>query len=311
MLPETLDLVCRQAQRALARGAYEQARQLYLKALEMNPAVASVHYGLATVCFQLNHLTAAAHHFQEVTRLDPRQAGAFINLGAVYTRLNQADQAVAVLHKGLQLDHTRPEGYYNLGMAYAQQGQLDLAIQAYREAIRANPRMPHAFYKLGNLYLEKGQPGQAIDAYQQALALRPDWDKAQQALAAAQAAIPSAAATASDVSVAVPTRTQGAPLDPERVLDPEVHGIVLEKLHRASVDADNHGRALLVAVNREVEPVIKLLAKDILNPASGGAALERSVERMEGAVAQLATIHAKLGKSLELIGVLGEKLLRI
>ena len=53
-----------------------------------------VHYGLATVYFQLRELTSAAHHFREVTRLDSHRAGAFVNLGAVLNLLQQYDEAI-------------------------------------------------------------------------------------------------------------------------------------------------------------------------------------------------------------------------
>src|SRR5437870_5148212 len=117
---------------------------MYLMALALRSDLPDVHYGLATVYFQLKELTSAAHHFKEVTRLDPLRAGAYINLGAVLNLLNQHDEAVAALRRGIQIDSNRVEGYYNLGLVYRRKAQLDMAIQAYREAIRINPNMADA-----------------------------------------------------------------------------------------------------------------------------------------------------------------------
>src|SRR2546421_2423018 len=103
----------------------ERARQLYLQALGARPDSPEVHYGLATVYFQLRELTSAAHHFREVTRLDPQRAGAFVNLGAVMNSLQQYDDAIAALRKGIQLDPQRVEGYYNLGLVHKRKGQID------------------------------------------------------------------------------------------------------------------------------------------------------------------------------------------
>src|SRR5438270_4727507 len=122
---ESVESLCQKAQRAIAGGDNELARQLYLQALGLKSDAPDVHYGLATVCFLLNDLTSAAHHFKEVTRLDPLRAGAYINLGAVYNRLSQLDDAIVALRRGIQLDNKRAEGYYNLALAYRRKGQPD------------------------------------------------------------------------------------------------------------------------------------------------------------------------------------------
>src|SRR5437016_11351558 len=115
MAKETVISLCKRAQQAIAQGHNDQAKQFYLQALGLRSDAPDVHYGLATVCFLLNDLTSAAHHFKEVTRLDPLRAGAYINLGAVYNRLSQLDDAIVALRRGIQLDNKRAEGYYNLG----------------------------------------------------------------------------------------------------------------------------------------------------------------------------------------------------
>src|SRR2546423_12322495 len=186
MVVESVEVLCMKAREAIAQRDPQKARQFYQQALGLRADVPDVHYGLATVCFQLKDLHGAAHHFKEVTRLDPLRAGAFINLGAVYNLLDQLDEAIVALRRGIQLDAQRAEGYYNLGLVYRRKGQTDLAIHAYREALRLNPRMADACYNLGNLHLDKEQYTQAVTCYKQALQIRPNWDKAQQGLTNAE-----------------------------------------------------------------------------------------------------------------------------
>ena len=135
---EALEKLFQRARKAIAERDWDKAKQVYLQALGLKSDSPDVHYGLATVFFQLRELTNAAHHFKEVTRLDPLRAGAFINLGAVQNLLQEYDDAVTSLRRGLQLDSSRVEGYYNLGVVYRNLGQDDLAMQAYREALRLN-----------------------------------------------------------------------------------------------------------------------------------------------------------------------------
>src|SRR5204862_4113675 len=128
------------ARKAIAERDWDKAKVAYLQALGLKSDNPDVHYGLATVFFQLRELTSAAHHFKEATRLDPLRAGAFINLGAVQNLLQEYDDAVISLRRGLQLDPARVEGYYNLGVVYRHKGQDELALTAYQEALRLNPR---------------------------------------------------------------------------------------------------------------------------------------------------------------------------
>src|SRR2546421_11966966 len=125
MMPDKVEKLCLRAQQAIAERDWEKAKQVYLMALGLRSDLPDVHYGLATVYFQLRELTSAAHHFREVTRLDPTRAGAWVNLGAVLNSLQQYDDAIAALRKGIQLDPQRVEGYYNLGLVHKRKGQID------------------------------------------------------------------------------------------------------------------------------------------------------------------------------------------
>src|SRR4051812_18660018 len=113
MVAENLDAFTQRAKEAIEQRDWDRAKQEYLKALGLKSDVPDIHYGLATVYFQLGEHTSAAHHFKEVTRLDPKRSGAYVNLGAVLNLLTQYDEAITVLRKGIALEPKRTEGYYN------------------------------------------------------------------------------------------------------------------------------------------------------------------------------------------------------
>jgi tetratricopeptide (TPR) repeat protein len=300
------------AREAIAQRNPERARQLYLQALGLRSDAPDVHYGLATVCFQLKDLHAAAHHFREVTRLDPQRAGAFINLGAVYNLLDQLDDAVNMLRRGIQLDSHRGEGYYNLALVYRRKKQIDLAIQAYREAIRVNPQMADAHYNLGNLYVEKGQYGQAATYYKNALQLRPNWDKAQAGLAEVEAHLhetrPAASPGLGD------SATGSAPVPPsidmERTVDPNAQGELLATVHKATAESEDLGRLFQQVLENEIEPAIKELSSALLYPDTSASELDQCVEKFEGAMSRLQSAQKTLHLSVERVHALGEKLFK-
>jgi superkiller protein 3 len=316
MVAESVEVLCQRAREAMEQRNWEKARQLYLQALGLKSDSPDVHYGLATVCFQLKDLPSAAHHFKEVTRLDPLRAGAYINLGAVYNLLDQLDEAIPVLRRGIQLDSHRAEGYYNLGLVYRRKRQIDLAIQAYQEAIRVNPRMADAHYNLANLYMDRDQFGLAISRYKSALELRPTWDKAANGIAVAesrqeQAAKPAASRAAApgpqvDVATPLPATLK---LDPERMIDPNAHGQLLTTLHHATIESENIGRSFLTILEGEIEPAIKELSSCLLYSDSSLTELDQCVEKFESAMRNMRTMQSTLQNSIDKLRSLGDKLL--
>jgi Flp pilus assembly protein TadD len=312
MAKENAESLCQKAQQAIAEGRNEDARLFYQQALGLRSDHPEAHYGMATICFLLGDLANSAYHFKEVTRLDPLRAGAYINLGAVYNRLEQYEEAIAALRRGIQLDTNRGEGYYNLGLVHRKKGQVDMAIQAYREAVRVNPRMADAHYNLANLYLEKTQYTSAISHYRQALEVRPNWEKALRGLEHAEImaeeaedkGVPAHSHT-SNPKPAAPTPRK---LDPDRLVDPNVHGEMLRGLHRATVDSEVNGRTFLKILEEEIEPAIKELSTNLLYPDTSSMELDNCVQKFEGALMHMRQAREALLGSLDKVHALGDQL---
>ena len=289
---EALDKLFLKARKSIAERDWDKAKQLYLQALGLRSDNPDVHYGLATVFFQLRELTSAAHHFKESTRLDPLRAGAFINLGAVQNLLQEYDDAVTNLRRGLQLDPSRVEGYYNLGLLYRNLGKEDLAIQAYREALRLNPRMADAHLNLANLLMSRENYRQALTHYEQALQLRPKWPKAIDGVAQAREAL-------EPDKKPEPVAAGGKrTLNSDLQVDPEVHEKFLTQLHQLSIESEESGRAMNQVLEREVELAVKELSTALLYPHGLRSELEESVAKFEVAVERLRSSYQQMQNRL-------------
>jgi Tfp pilus assembly protein PilF len=299
MSAATIDGLFQKARLAIEERDWPTAKMMYLQALGLKSDMPDVHYGLATVYFQLRELTSAAHHFKEVTRLDPQRVGAFVNLGAVLNLLDQMDDAIVALRRSIQLDGKRVEGYYNLGLVYRRKGQLDLAIQSYREALRLNPRMADAHLNLANLLFEKGQYRQAQNHYEEALKLRPGWEKAQDGLQAVLnegGVEESKASASSSMNVALNARVvkSGGALD--QTVDPTVHATLLTNLHQGTIDSMDAGRLLQQILEKEVEPSIKELSNCLLG--AGGGDFDECVKKFETAVQHMRDMQSALARRI-------------
>jgi tetratricopeptide (TPR) repeat protein len=292
MSTNKIEALCLKAQESIGQREWDKAKLYYLQALGLKSDVPDIHYGLATVYFQLRELTSAAHHFREVTRLEPTRAGAHVNLGAVLNLLGEIDDALTALRRGIQLDSKRVEGYYNLGLVHKRKGQLDMAIQAYKEALRLNPRMGDAHLNLGNIYVDKGQFRQAILYYEQAEKLRPGWEKAADGLAHAKEMLEAELHPELHRAKAGPAAASGANLD--RMLDPALHHTFLTLLHQAIIDGEEKGKELEQVLAREVEPAIKELSSCLLYPNGPRSELEECVDKFEAALKNVRKIQQEL-----------------
>jgi tetratricopeptide (TPR) repeat protein len=305
MAPDKIERLCLKAREAIGQRDWEKAKQVYLMALGLRSDLPDVHYGLATVYFQLRELTSAAHHFKEVTRLDPLRAAAYINLGAVHNLLGQLDDAVAALRRGIQLDPQRVEGYYNLGLVYRRKGQIDLSIQAYREAIRLNPRMADAHLNLANLYLDKQQHRQALQFYDQALQVRPGWDKALEGREHVQAVMSGDLPAAEPAAGRGPAKVAAPSGDLDRVADPTLHGALLTALHQTTIISEEVGRQFQRILLEEVEPAIKELSSCLLYPEGPRSELDECVQKFEQALQHLQATQVTFKSNLTRLRQLG------
>ncbi len=312
MGPDKVEKLCQRAQLAIAERDWDKAKQSYLMALGLRSDLPDVHYGLATVYFQLRELTSAAHHFREVTRLDPQRPGAFINLGAVLNLMQHYDEALIVLRRGIQLDGQRTEGYYNLGLVYKRKGQIDLAVTAYKEALRINPKLGDAHLNLANLYMERQQSRLALQHYEQALKLRPGWEKATDGIDQAKAAI--AAETGGLAAPSGPPGSQAAVRvnmsvgqDLDRQVDPVTHGNFLSSLHQATATAEDTGRLLQKIIGDEVEPVIKELSAVLLHATGSRGELEGCLQKFETAMGRMRSAHSALKTAVTKVEEVGER----
>jgi len=98
----------------LCNGFYEDARQKFLKAVELSP-----------------------DHFQAIK-----------NYGITLMLLEDHDGAIAALSRAKELGPTFADVYYHLGSAYLYKRQLDESVQCYLQALQINPRYADARLRL-------------------------------------------------------------------------------------------------------------------------------------------------------------------
>jgi tetratricopeptide (TPR) repeat protein len=146
---EAIDRLVSAAVREHHAGHLEEAKQLYLQALEKDTGHAQSLHGLGVIAYQAGAYEAAAKILQRAVAASPGVALYCAALGAA-------------LHAG---------------------GKLDAALAAYRHALTLEPEDETTHFRLGNLLVDLGKPQEARAAYEKALSLRSNYAEAHNNLA--------------------------------------------------------------------------------------------------------------------------------
>jgi TolB-like protein len=149
---EAYDLFLRAQAHFLARNAREnaEARELYRKALELDPRFARAYSGLA-----LTH--ALDHRLQ--ANADARAS---------------LDRALELAESAREIDPGLAEVHWALGFVHAQARRHREAIAALDRAIALNPSFADAYALKGGIHTYLGEPDKSIAPLRTALRFRPE-----------------------------------------------------------------------------------------------------------------------------------------
>jgi DNA-binding winged helix-turn-helix (wHTH) protein/TolB-like protein/Tfp pilus assembly protein PilF len=158
----------------------ETAREMYRKALALDPAFARAYAGLA--------LTHAADYRQQWTNDGPQALARALGLAETAARIDaeilevqwvlayvhaqsrRHDQAIAHLNRAIALDPSFADAYALLGSIQTYIGQPAKAIPLVRMAIHLNPDAGYLYFLvLGRAYLFQGDAEQALINLKEAL----------------------------------------------------------------------------------------------------------------------------------------------
>ena len=180
------------------RTTNSQARQLFKKAMELDPQYASAYVALGATYlqdaaygwteFQDQALQRAYDLAQKALALEEANASAHRLLGAVYVRWAQYDLAAGELRRAIELNPNDAQSYGELGGVMLYSGKTEEAIQLMETENRFNPQLgPGDLMELGLAYYLEGRYEDAISILKRGVGQRPDFAGHHIGLAAAYA----------------------------------------------------------------------------------------------------------------------------
>jgi TolB-like protein/Flp pilus assembly protein TadD len=130
------------------RRSHEFARQLFERAIELDPGYALAHCGVSDCCsFLYQYFDASAEN------------------------LRKADSAS---RRALELAPHLAESHASRGLAVSLTGQFDEAEKEFQEAMRLDPKSFEAAYFFARSCIAQGKAEEAVKWFERAIAVRPD-----------------------------------------------------------------------------------------------------------------------------------------
>lgn len=196
-----------QGQRAFDAGRYQEAAELFEKALGGERDCRVLLY-LGMARYRLGETDAAIVSFRSAVECDPHAVEARVALaeayaskgfdnralaeyeaalerdanhltalggaGRLYLRNQLNDKAVVVLERRVRREPGAAQAHADLAAAYAATSQLDKAEREFEAALKIDPENSSALTGLGHVYLKTNRARQALELLQRAARRSPD-----------------------------------------------------------------------------------------------------------------------------------------
>jgi serine/threonine protein kinase/Flp pilus assembly protein TadD len=161
------------------RKSFDFARQMFARAIVIDPAYARAYAGVADCCSiiytyyessadNLNEAEAAA---RKALELDPELAEAHASRGLALALSKNFEEARTEFEAAIRLNPKLFEAYYFYARACFQQGKLAEAAELYEQACRVNPDDYQAPALLSTVYYGLGHEAKAEEVRRRALQL--------------------------------------------------------------------------------------------------------------------------------------------
>ena len=119
-----------------------EAINIYLKVLEMDPTHAAAHINLGTLYYNRQEYKLAEKHYRSAIQIDPRYALAYFDLGNVLDETGRVDEAISTYKTAIQLAPTYADAHYNIALAYEKMREPRKALQHWRAYVKLDTTGP-------------------------------------------------------------------------------------------------------------------------------------------------------------------------
>lgn len=121
------------------RRALEESKKFNDRINQPIQEIFGIYFNQATQLLQEGQYEDAIEMYDKALQTNPDFYDAWLGRGMAFTKLQQYETAIACYNKALQLDPEHPEPWYEKSRCYAVKGDIDLVIDNLQRAINLNP----------------------------------------------------------------------------------------------------------------------------------------------------------------------------
>ncbi|MDX9701485.1 MAG: tetratricopeptide repeat protein [Candidatus Auribacterota bacterium] len=186
-LTKQLDFYKQEGLKAIRKGEYPYAMNMFEKYIELDDSNFKIHEYLGQVYIHLQEYEKAMSVIERAVELNPAYVGGHMHLSKIYRDYGYEELSIEHLQEAMK--HRKDvEIIYQLGITYERFNRLDKAQEAFEDVILLAPDHADAFFSLGLLHFRKKEFDQAIEKIRHALLISPDNFQYQTYLEKAQTA---------------------------------------------------------------------------------------------------------------------------
>ena len=160
----------------------DEARRLYLEALQRAPGDHRLHENFAEFLEAIGDLPAAVAEWEKVRELIPQHHLAYFEAGRLQLEQGKLAEARTWLKQAVELRPDLSEGWLKLGNIEAMEGKPEPALRDYERARKLLPQDPRVYYYAGKAFSQLGQALQAVQGFSRAIMLKTNYWEARYAL---------------------------------------------------------------------------------------------------------------------------------
>jgi predicted O-linked N-acetylglucosamine transferase (SPINDLY family) len=171
-----IDALITQGNRLEDSGRFEEALDVYERAVRLAPDNFQTHLNLGNAMLLLGRADQATDHYWRSISLKPDHAGTHLNLGNALIAEGAFADAADSYRQAAQLHPLWSEAWFGLGCALerVQPFPFDAVVEAYRETLRLEPAHGAAASNLAAVLRENGQTQAARTLLEEVLSRAPE-----------------------------------------------------------------------------------------------------------------------------------------
>jgi tetratricopeptide (TPR) repeat protein len=161
-------------------GQYDQAIEVYKKALELEPDSPLIHYEISMTYMYSKEFKKSIEHSDEIIKMDDKfLLEAYITKGSSLDYIGKTKEAIKLLKKGVKKFGDHHLLYYNMALAHYNARELEDAEDNLISAIQTNSNHSSSHLLLGFIMQEKNQRIQSLLCIHYFLLLEPNSSRAE------------------------------------------------------------------------------------------------------------------------------------